>query len=48
VKDPANGQITVPADYSELGMLLISATAIGFALPLLAILLVKHTRFRNA
>ena len=48
VKDPASGQITVPADYSELGMLLISVTAIGFALPLLAILLVKHTRFRNA
>ena len=48
VKDPVTGQITVPADYSELGMLLISVTAIGFALPLLAILLVKHTRFRNA
>ena len=48
VKDPVAGQVTVPADYSELGMLLISVTAIGFALPLLAILLVKHTRFRNA
>jgi hypothetical protein len=48
VKDPVTGQITVPADYSELGMLLISVTAIGFALPLLAILLVKRTRFRNA
>jgi BT1 family len=48
VKDPITGQITVPADYSELGMLLISVTAIGFALPLLAILLVKRTRFRNA
>ena len=29
-------------------MLLISVTAIGFVLPLLAILLVKRTRFRNA
>ncbi len=48
VKDPATSQITVPADYSELGLLLISVTAIGFALPLVAILLVKRTRFRNA
>jgi len=48
VKDPNTGQVTVPADYSELGLLLILVTAIGLALPLLAILLVKHTRFRNA
>jgi hypothetical protein len=48
VKDPNTGQVTVPADYGELGLLLISVTAIGFALPLLAILLVKRTRFRNA
>jgi hypothetical protein len=48
VKDPNTGQITVPADYSELGLLLISVTAISFALPLLAILLIKRTRFRNA
>ena len=48
VKDPSTGQITVPADYSELGLLLISVTAMSFALPLLAILLIKRTRFRNA
>lgn len=48
VTDPATGQITTPADYGELGLLLIVVTIIGFALPLLAILLVKHTRFRNA
>ncbi|MDE2365662.1 MAG: hypothetical protein KGM95_01870 [Betaproteobacteria bacterium] len=48
VKDQAAGQVTVPADYSELGLLLISVTAIGFVLPLAAILLVKHTRFHNA
>jgi hypothetical protein len=48
VDDPLTGQIVVPADYSQLGMLLISVTAIGFVLPLLAILLVKRTRFRNA
>jgi hypothetical protein len=48
VKDSATGQITVPADYSELGLLLISVTLIGLVLPLGAILLVRHTRFRNA
>jgi hypothetical protein len=48
VKDPATGQITIPADYSDLGSLLIIVTIIGFILPLLAIVLVKHTRFRNA
>jgi hypothetical protein len=48
VKDPDSGQITVPADYSELGLLLIVVTIIGFALPLLSIMLLKHTRFRNA
>jgi hypothetical protein len=48
VKDPETGQIVVPADYSELGLLLISVTVIGFALPLLAILILKRTRFRNA
>jgi hypothetical protein len=48
VKDTATGQISVPADYSELGQLLIVVTIIGFILPLLAILFVKHSRFRNA
>jgi hypothetical protein len=48
VKDSATGQVTVPADYSELGQLLITVTIIGFVLPLLAILFVKHSRFRNA
>lgn len=48
VKDMATGQILVPADYSELGHLLISVTIIGFVLPLITILLVKHSRFRNA
>lgn len=48
VKDPETGRIVVPADYSELGQLLILVTIIGFILPLLSILLVKHSRFRNA
>gem|GEM_PF-6219546 len=47
MKDAA-GQITVPADYSELGHLLITVTIIGFVLPLVTILIVKQSRFRNA
>lgn len=48
VKDAATGQISIPADYSELGQLLITVTIIGFVLPLITILIVKHSRFRNA
>lgn len=48
VKDPATSQIVAPADYSELGALLITVTVIGIALPFLAILFSKMTRFRNA
>ena len=48
VKDAATGEIAVSADYSELGQLLIIVTIIGFVLPLLTILFVKHSRFRNA
>ncbi|MDH5480611.1 MAG: hypothetical protein OEX11_07615 [Nitrosomonas sp.] len=48
VKDQVTGQVTIPADYGELGQLLITVTIIGFVLPLLTILFVKHSRFRNA
>ena len=48
VKDRATGAIKVPADYGQLGDLLILTTALGFVLPFLAILFVKTTRFRSA
>ncbi len=48
IREAGTGEITVPADYSELGTLLITVTLIGFALPMLSILLIKHSRFRNA
>jgi hypothetical protein len=48
VKDRTTGTITIPADYSQLGDLLILATLIGFVLPLLAIVFVKTTRFKSA
>jgi hypothetical protein len=48
VRDSATQAITVPADYSELGELLMAATVIGFALPMLAILAVRVFRLRTA
>ena len=48
VKDPLTNVISVPADYDQFGLLLISATAIGFAMPMLAIIFVRMSRFRAA
>ena len=48
VRDPVTGAVTVPADYSELGLLLITVTALTFALPLLTILLVRLSPLRSA
>jgi len=47
VKDPATGEIITPADYSELGILLITATAIIVLLPLMAVILVQSSRYRT-
>jgi len=48
VRDPATGQITTPADYSQLGMLLITVIVIGVVLPFAAILFARFSRYRNA
>jgi hypothetical protein len=48
VKDSATGAIKIAADYSQLGTLLITAIVIGFAVPFLAILVTRGTRFRSA
>ncbi len=48
VKDHVTGAVTVPADYSKLGVLLVTATGVGLILPLAAILVVKATRLRSA
>jgi hypothetical protein len=47
VRDPATGAITVPADYSELGLLLITVTALSLLLPMLTIVIVQHSRWRS-
>jgi hypothetical protein len=48
VRDHATSEITVPADYSELGVLLIVVSTLGLLLPLAAIALVKATPLRSA
>ena len=48
VKDPASGEISVPADYSELGILMLAALLIGLVLPLATVALVKLSRLRSA
>ena len=48
VRDPASGVVSVPADYSELGMLLVVQMLIGLALPLAAIAFARLTRFKSA
>ena len=48
VRDRTTGQAEVPADYSQLGDLLIVQVLIGLALPFTAILFARLTRFRSA
>jgi MFS family permease len=48
VKDATTGVVKVPADYSELGALLVIVTVIGFAAPMAAILLLRVARLRSA
>ncbi len=48
VKDQATGLVKVPADYSDLGYLLMTVTAIGLILPLTAVAIVKMTRLKSA
>jgi hypothetical protein len=48
VMDSASGAVQTPANYAELGHLYLAVIAIGFSLPMLAILFVRSTRFRSA
>ena len=48
VRDPATQAVVVAEDYGELGWLLLAATLIGFALPMLAILAARVLRWRTA
>jgi hypothetical protein len=48
VRDPVAGALQLPADYSQLGELLIVQLLLGLALPLGAIVFAKLTRFKSA
>src|SRR5215467_689284 len=48
VRDQASGAIQTPADYSQLGTLLIAQLVLGLALPFAAILFAKLSRFKSA
>jgi len=48
VKDSVTGEVNIPADYGDLGHLLITVTVIGLVLPIVSIILIKHSRFKNA
>jgi len=48
VREGANGVLPVPADYSQLGDLLIIQVMLGLVLPFAAILFIRLTRFRSA
>lgn len=47
VLDAGTGAVKVPADYSQLGMLLVTVTLLGLILPLLTIWAVQKSRIRS-
>jgi len=48
VKDPASGIVTVPADYGQLGELMLAVLLIALAVPLATIALVRLAGLRSA
>jgi hypothetical protein len=48
VRDRSSGAIKVPQDYSELGALMIATAAVGFLVPLVAVVAVRALRLRTA
>ena len=48
IRDAASGVITTPADYAELGSLLVTVTLLGLLLPLAAIGLTRLAGLRSA
>ena len=48
VRDAVTDAVTTPADYSELGILLICLTVLNLLLPFLAIVIVRNSPLRSA
>jgi hypothetical protein len=47
VRDQATGALAVPADYSELGLLLITVTGLSLLLPMATILIIQNSPWRS-
>jgi hypothetical protein len=47
VRDQATGALLVPADYSELGLLLITVTGLSLLLPMATILIIQQSPWRT-
>jgi hypothetical protein len=48
VRDQATGALAVPADYSELGVLLITVTVLSLLVPMGTILIIQRSRWHSA
>ena len=48
VREPDTGAITISADYSELGLLLITAGIVTVVLPLVTIAIIQRSRLRSS
>jgi hypothetical protein len=48
VRDQATGALAMPADYSELGVLLIMVTVLSFLVPMATILIIQKSAWRSA
>jgi len=48
VKEPVTGVVQTPADYSQLGWLLITVASIGVVAPLLTVVWVQRSRFQTS
>jgi len=47
VTDPATGVITTPADYSQVGWLLITVAIVSVALPVITIIVIQSGKYRT-
>ena len=47
IRDPVTGILTLPADYSELGLLLLTATVLSLLIPMATILIVQRSPLRS-
>jgi hypothetical protein len=47
IRDPVTGVVTLPADYSQLGLLLLTITLLSFLVPMATILIVQWSLLRR-